>query len=121
MADYVHKQEMLNKAIYGAIEAATKNHSEQSAKAFDNYSTAFGMMAEELINAKNKEELLILCKMYNEGKFDDDFKAAKEQAYEKPKEDVVDGDHLRIEKNFDANAAPPVAEQVVKGGNDVEN
>jgi len=84
MKIYKAKQENFGKHLYGYIDGITANMSPEAQKGFDNYATAFGMLADELQKAKNTTQLITLVKMYNEGVFDELFKKAKEDEQIQP-------------------------------------
>lgn len=82
---------------------------------FDNYSTAYALMCEELVKAKNTTEIIAICKAYNDGYLENVFSQAKakeealNQKYEVgidpytlfPGDKVIhDGDHLRVEPEY---------------------
>lgn len=65
-----------NKAMYDELENLTKTYSPSGKVAFDNYATAYGLVAEYLQKAKNTTEFLTICQLYNSGTFDKDLQEA---------------------------------------------
>lgn len=111
------KQEAFNKTCYQMIDSLEKMLSPEAKIKFDNYSTAYALMCEELIAAKNTTEIITICKAYNAGEFDELLLTAKakeealNQKYEgtgdkkpytpSPGDKVIhDGDHLRVEPEY---------------------
>jgi len=70
---YKGEQEKFNKSVYGYIDGVTARMSKGSQVGFDNYSTAYGLLADELQKAKNTVRLLTVVQMYNNGDFDEMF------------------------------------------------
>lgn len=103
------RNERFNKMVYGTIENLDKALSADNRVRFDNYSTSYGLVAEELAKAKNTTEFITVCNLYNSGYFADHFAQIKEKElnnqYEiknhehKTNETIVDGDHLRAGTN----------------------
>jgi len=112
--DFHDKQVKFNKIAYQTIKDMETRLTAKSKIAFDNYATAFGLMAEELVAAKNTTEILTICKLYNAGVMDGYFSQIRNELSanqsETPVEEVIsDGDHLKIQRD---NVGGPVAEQV---------
>jgi len=81
--NFKNKQENLNKTCYAIIEDYTKHFNESQSRAFENMRVAFGLMAEEIINSKDRTELLTITRLYNQGKLDFIFEHIKNQENEK--------------------------------------
>lgn len=77
--NFQQDQEKLNKYLYGILESLNKSFSEAGKVAFDNYSTAYGLMANHLAETKNTTELLTVCELYNTGALDYLFTEARTQ------------------------------------------
>lgn len=88
MKIYKAKQENFGKHMYSYIDGVTEKMSPETQKGFDNYATAFGMIADELQKAKNTTQLITLVKLYNEGTFDELFKKAKDDEQIQPSTEV---------------------------------
>ena len=97
------KQEAFNKTCYDMIDNLEKMLSPEAKIKFDNYSTAYALMCEELVKAKNTTEIIAICKAYNEGYLENVFSQAKakedalNQKYEAKDKVIHDGVHLRID------------------------
>lgn len=70
---YKGEQERFNKSVYTYIDNVTARMSQASQVGFDNYSTAYGLMADELQKTKKTRRLLTVVQMYNNGDFDEMF------------------------------------------------
>lgn len=68
--DLQAKLEKFNGLIYKELEDFNKLFSQENQKSFDNYSTAYGLLADEMLKARNTTDMLIICKMYNAGQMD---------------------------------------------------
>lgn len=83
------KLAIFNEAMDKELKTITAQFTDTGLKNFDNYATAYGLMAEELQKAKNTTDLLTICRLYNQGTFDKilaDARAMKDnlnQQYEK--------------------------------------
>jgi len=75
------EQGKTNKLIYDTIEKLQNTLSPAGKISFDNYSTAFGLMCEELVKAKNTTEILTVCRLYNSGAMDETFEELKKSEY----------------------------------------
>lgn len=62
--------ERFNRAMYNLLDNQKMLYSDQANMTFDNYATAFALMAEELEKADNSKHLLTVCRLYNEGYFE---------------------------------------------------
>lgn len=96
--------EKFNSQAYKEVEKVTKRMSEKGQIDFDNYATGFGVLMEEFVNAKNTTQLLAVCKMYNNGSFDDAFRQVDEEEAklkgkaadpEPTKQDIVDPEPVK--------------------------
>lgn len=67
MLKFKNEQEAFNRTAYKELEKVVSKMSEGLQTKFDNYSTGFGLMAEEFLKARNTTDLLIVCKIYNMG------------------------------------------------------
>lgn len=76
--DYRNKQETFNKTLEKEIKVLTDSLKESSLKKFDDFSTSFGLIAEELLKAKSKKDFHIICQMYNMGYMEQALKEIKE-------------------------------------------
>ncbi len=79
--NFEQKQKKLNDTLYAAIKELEDSLSPAGKTAFDNYSTAYGLMADELAKAKNTTEILTVCKLYNSGAMDSTFDELKKSEY----------------------------------------
>lgn len=70
---HIKEQEAFGKKVYGYIDSITANMSKDAQVGFDNYATAFGILADNLEKAKNTTQLLTMVQMYNNGSFDEMF------------------------------------------------
>jgi len=97
--EFEQKQEAFGRQVYGLLESLEKSLSPAAGLKFNDYSTAYGLIADELAIAKNTTELLTVCKLYNAGVLNHFFENLNEQeqklndSYEN-KEVIADGDHL---------------------------
>lgn len=90
MKIYNKRQDNFGKHLYGYIDGITANMTPEAQKGFDNYATAFGMLADELQKAKNTTQLITLVKLYNEGTFDELFKKTKDENQVQPAAETGD-------------------------------
>lgn len=119
-ADYMVQQfqqkiEEFNRNNYKEIESVVNMLTKESQSRFDNFSTAFAILAEELFKAKNTTELLTVAKLYNEGHFEETFQQLKERQNEniKPQEP--------IDSNIDCNISTDDVSKLPKEGIDSPN
>ena len=77
--DITENQKKINDAIYRLIDGVNGKMSEEAKKGFDNMATAFGIIAEELVNCKNRTELVTIVRLYNEGYFKDLFNKVRDE------------------------------------------
>lgn len=68
--DYKRKDASLHKSIERLIVDMESNLSPDMKVKFDNYVAGWGLLADELMQAKNTTELLTVCKLYNSGALD---------------------------------------------------
>lgn len=68
-----------NDAMYKEIDKLKGVFNKDAETGFDNYATGMGLILEEYVKAKNTKEILMICSMYNLGKFDHVFKSLEEQ------------------------------------------
>jgi len=94
---YKEKEEKFTKDTYKYIETLFSGLGDEQKVAYDNMKTCFGLLAEEVIKAKDRTRLLTVVRLFNEGHFDEMFNDLdKVQQQENPSSDVVsDGDHLK--------------------------
>lgn len=75
-AEFQRRQEEFNRVAYATIERMENGLSPENKVRFDNYSTSYGLAAEELARAENTTDFLTVCRLYNEGYFNEMLKAA---------------------------------------------
>ena len=79
VVDFKNKQEGFNRIVYQKIDEIVEVMPKGFQDRFDNYCTGFGMLAEEFLKAKNTSQMLTICKLYNEGMFENIFKDIEEK------------------------------------------
>jgi hypothetical protein len=79
------KLEKTNTVLYEAIAELEETLSEKGKVFFDNYSTAYGLIAEELAKAKSTMQILTVCQLYNSGAMDETFEELKKSEYKEEK------------------------------------
>lgn len=82
MKEYKKEQKTFGKKVYGYIDGVTARMTKETQIGFDNYATAFGILADNLEKAKNTTHLLTIVQMYNQGVFDELLKTATEKKEE---------------------------------------
>ena len=68
-----NEMEAFNNAVYTYIDNVTGRMSGAMQVGFDNYSTAYGLLADELQKTSNATRMLTLVKMFNNGDFNEMF------------------------------------------------
>lgn len=79
---FKNKKERFNANCYKEIESIVNEMPPAYRSRFDNYATGFGLMCEELLQAKNTSEILTVCKLYNQGMMDNTFAEIRKQREE---------------------------------------
>lgn len=68
--DMEQKLIRFNAEAYKELDYIKSQFSDKADTGFDNYSTGFGLIIEQFIDAKNTSDLLLLCSAYNKGLLD---------------------------------------------------
>jgi len=97
--------EKFNTIMYNELVGTVKRFTPQTQVAFDNYSTSYAVLMEEMVKAKNTTELLTVAKMYNNGDFDKTFEQVRE-LNKKQKEDEKNNANVANSDSNDGNELP---------------
>lgn len=92
---YLKKVKSFNDRMYREVADTYKQLTEESSKWMDNFSTGAAMIIEEYMKAQNTADIISVCKLYNEGAFDQLINEGREKL-KKQKEDEknnVSADH----------------------------
>jgi len=71
VSNFEKKIKSFNDRMYREVSDTFTQLSEKGQKDFDNYAAGTGMILEEYMKTKNTTHIVTLCKVYNEGGFDD--------------------------------------------------
>lgn len=114
---YAKKVKSFNDRMYREVADTYKQLTEQSSKWMDNFSTGAGMIVEEYLKASNTADIVSICKLYNEGTFDQLINEGREKLKLQKEEDEknklstdsnagsVDVNNVQEKQPIDTNAA----------------
>lgn len=122
---YSKKVKSFNDRMYREMADTYKQLTEESNKFMDNFSTGAAMIIEEYMKASNTADIVSVCKLYNEGTFDQLINEGREKL-KKQKEDEKnnsnDDHHSGSDDNYELQekltATPDTKSITELGGND---